>query len=82
VAIRAPDIRAARIRALRLHVIVALGTLLVLIVVNFLAMPAYPWWIFVLMAWMPLVAIHTAWAMELFGSSKDNHRDTEAQRKR
>jgi hypothetical protein len=60
--------RIARMRALRLHVIVALGTLMVLIVVNVIATPAYPWWIYVLMAWMPLVAIHTAWAMELFGS--------------
>ena len=60
--------RAARLRTLRLHVVVALGSLMVLIAVNFLTTPAYPWWIYVLMAWMPLVAIHTAWAMELFGS--------------
>ena len=74
--------RATRVRTLRLHVIVALGTLLVLIAVNFLTTPAYPWWIYVLMTWMPLVALHTAWAMELFGSRRDDHRDTEAQRKR
>jgi len=73
--------RATRVRTLRLHVIVALGTLLVLIVVNFLTTPAYPWWIYALMAWTPLVAIHTAWAMELFGSRKADHGDTEAQRK-
>jgi len=60
--------RTARMRALRLHVIVALGTLMVLIVANVITTPAYPWWIYVLMAWMPPVAIHTAWAMELFGS--------------
>jgi hypothetical protein len=60
--------RAGRLRSLRLHVIVALGMLMVLIVVNVLTTPANPWWIYVLMAWMPLVAIHTAWAMELFGS--------------
>lgn len=79
---RVPDTRAAHIRALRLHVIAALGTLLVLIVANFLTTPAYPWWIYALMVWMPLVAIHTAWAMELFGGSKDSHRDAEARRRR
>jgi hypothetical protein len=73
---------AQRLRSLRLHVIVALGTLLVLIVVNVVATPQYPWWIIVLMAWMPLVAIHTAWAMELFGSRKDERSDTEAQGRR
>jgi hypothetical protein len=60
--------RSGRLRTLRLHVIAALGTLMVLIVVNVITTPAYPWWIYVLMVWMPLVAIHTAWAMELFGS--------------
>jgi hypothetical protein len=65
---RAPDVRAERVRTLRLHIIVALGALLALIAVNFLTTPRNPWWLYVLIAWMPLVAIHTAWAMELFGS--------------
>jgi hypothetical protein len=67
---------------LRLHVIVALGTLLVLIVVNFLATPGMPWWIFVLVAWMPLVAIHTAWAMDLFGSRKESREASEERGRR
>ena len=66
-AVSAQASRARRVRSLRLHIIVALGVLLVLIPLNFLTTPRNPWWIYVLMAWLPLVAIHTAWAMELFG---------------
>ncbi len=55
-----------RSRAVRLHVIVALLVLLVLIAVNAFTSRSNPWWLWVLMAWMPLVAAHTAWAMGLF----------------
>ena len=55
---------AARVR---LHLIVALLTLLVLIAVNALFSSRYPWWLWVLTAWMPLIAGHTAWARGLFG---------------
>ena len=55
-----------RNRAVRLHVIVALLVLLVLIAVNALTSRGNPWWLWVLMAWMPLVAAHTAWAMGFF----------------
>ena len=61
-----PEERMKRARSVRLHVIVALCTLLVLIAVNALFSSRYPWWLWVLMAWMPLVAAHTAWAMGLF----------------
>ncbi len=57
-----------RSRQVRLHVIVALLVLLVLIAVNALTTRSNPWWLWVLMAWMPLVAAHTAWAMGLFDS--------------
>jgi hypothetical protein len=50
----------------RRHVLIALGTLLVLIPLNFATNPSFPWWLWVLMAWMPLIAAHTAWAMGLF----------------
>lgn len=60
--------RAARVRTLRLHILVALAALLVLIPLNLFTTPRNPWWLYVLIAWMPLIAIHTAWAMELFGS--------------
>ena len=66
-----PEERLRRGRTLRLHVIVALFTLLVLIAVNAIASSRYPWWLWVLIAWMPLVAAHTAWAMGLFERSKE-----------
>jgi len=61
-----PEERMRRSRAVRLHVIVALLVLLVLIAVNALTSSRNPWWLWVLMAWMPMVAGHTAWAMGLF----------------
>ena len=66
-----PEERLRRNRAVRLHVIVALLTLLVLIAVNALFTTGYPWWIWVLMVWMPIIAGHTAWAMGLFERNKE-----------
>jgi amino acid transporter len=66
-----PEERMRRGRLVRLHVIVALLTLLVLIAVNALFSSRYPWWLWVLMAWMPLIAGHTAWAMGLFDRDCD-----------
>ena len=60
-----------RRRGVRRHVLIALGTLLVLIPVNFATKPLYPWWLWVLIVWMPLIAIHTAWAMGLFDRKKE-----------
>jgi hypothetical protein len=51
----------------RLHLIVALLSLLVLIAVNALTSSRYPWWLWVLTAWLPLIAVHTAWGRGLFG---------------
>ena len=56
--------------SVRLHVIIALLALLVLIAVNALFSSRYPWWLWVLTAWMPLIAGHTAWAMGLFDRDK------------
>ena len=67
-----PEERMRRARSVRLHVIVALFTLLLLIVVNALISSHYPWWLWVLMAWMPVIAIHTAWGMGLFDR---NHKE-------
>ena len=66
-----PEERMKRARSVRLHVIVALFTLLLLIVVNALISSRYPWWLWVLMAWMPVIAIHTAWGMGLFDRRKE-----------
>jgi ABC-type nitrate/sulfonate/bicarbonate transport system substrate-binding protein len=65
-----PEERMRRSRALRLHLIVALFALLVLIAINALFSSRYPWWLWVLTAWVPLIAGHTAWAKGLFDRSK------------
>ena len=67
-----PEERRKRARSVRLHVIAALLTLLLLIAVNALFTSRYPWWLWVLMAWMPLIAGHTAWSMGLF---ERNHKE-------
>jgi hypothetical protein len=51
-----------------LHLLVALTTTMVLIVVNFLTTPSYPWWMWVAVAWGAPLAVHVAIAMELFRS--------------
>ena len=61
-----PEERLRRGRKVRLHLIAALLTLLVLIAVNAIFSSRYPWWLWVLTAWMPLIAGHTAWGMGLF----------------
>jgi hypothetical protein len=66
-----PEERMRRSRLVRLHVIVALLTLLVLIAINALTSSRYPWWLWVLTAWMPLIALHTAWGMGLFDRNKE-----------
>ncbi len=63
--------RMKRARSVRLHVIAALFTLLVLIAVNALTSSRNPWWLWVLMAWMPLIAAHAAWGMGLFDRNKE-----------
>jgi hypothetical protein len=59
------DVLLRRRRSLRLHIIWAMGVLALLILSNAIFSPRYPWWLWVLMLWMPLIAIHTAWAMGL-----------------
>ena len=46
-------------------------TLLVLIAVNALFSSRYPWWLWVLTAWAPLIVAHTAWARGLFDRNKE-----------
>jgi hypothetical protein len=60
-----------RARAVRVHLIVALLTLLVLIAVNALFSSRYPWWLWVLTAWAPLIVALTAWARGLFDRNKE-----------
>jgi fatty acid desaturase len=66
-----PEERSRRSRTVRLHLIVALFALLALIAVNAIFSSRYPWWLWVLIAWAPLIAAHTAWAKGLFERSKE-----------
>ncbi len=66
-----PAERLKRARSVRLHVIVALFALLVCIAVNALFSSKYPWWLWVLTAWMPLIAAHTAWSMGFFDRNRE-----------
>jgi hypothetical protein len=65
----APQERMRRARFVRLHLIVALLTLMVLIAINGLFSAGYPWWLWVLTAWAPLIILHVAWAKGLFAKS-------------
>jgi uncharacterized membrane protein YdbT with pleckstrin-like domain len=66
-----PEERMRRSRSVRLHVIIALFALLVLIAANAIFSSRYPWWLWVVIVWMPLIAGHAAWAMGLFDRSKE-----------
>jgi hypothetical protein len=61
-----PEERLRRARRVRQHLIVALLTLMVLIAINGLFGSRYPWWLWVLTGWLPLIVLHTAWARGLF----------------
>jgi len=65
-----PEERLRRGRAVRLHLIVALLTLLVLTEVNALFSSRHPWWLWVLKHWAPLIIGHAAWAQGLFDRNK------------
>ena len=59
-----------RARFVRLHLIVALLTLLVLIAANAILSRQYPWWLWALTAWLPFIVLHTAWSKGLFDRTK------------
>jgi uncharacterized membrane protein YdbT with pleckstrin-like domain len=63
--------RIRRGKSLRRHIMWAMIILMVLIPVNFLATPGYPWWMWVMMGWLPLIAGHTAYAMGLFDRNEE-----------
>ena len=67
----APEERMRRRRSVRLHMIVAMFTFMLLIAANAIFSRAYPWWLWVLIVWLPLIAAHTAWSMGLFDRNKE-----------
>jgi hypothetical protein len=66
-----PEERLRRARLVRLHLIVALFSLMVLIAINALFSRTYPWWLWVLTAWLPLIVGHIAWARGLFDRNRE-----------
>ena len=65
--------RIRRGRSVRKHVIWALAIILVMIPANFVLSPGYPWWMWVALGWLPILALHTAWAMGMFDRGKEEN---------
>jgi 2TM domain len=70
---REPARLAQRSRGLRLHFAAYFMLILVLVPINLIVTPETPWFIWPMVGWGSVLAIHTAWAMGLFDilSSKD-----------
>lgn len=58
--------RARRRSGLLNHLILFFAVMVVLVPVNFLTTPDYPWFVFPLVIWFAPLALHVAWAMGLF----------------
>ncbi len=48
------------------HLILFFAVMVVLVPVNFLTTPDYPWFVFPMVLWFAPLALHVAWAMGLF----------------
>jgi hypothetical protein len=59
--------RARRLRGFRRHIIGFFVVMAVLAIINYLTTPENPWFVLPLVAWGAPLAIHAAYAMELFG---------------
>ncbi|HLI13275.1 MAG TPA: 2TM domain-containing protein [Alphaproteobacteria bacterium] len=56
-----------RLRALRLHFLGYFAVMVVLVAVNFTTDPGNPWFVWPMVGWGGVLAIHAAYAMGLFG---------------
>lgn len=56
----------ARLRGFKFHLIAYFAVMVVLVAINLLATPDTPWFVWPMVGWGPVLAIHTAWAMGLF----------------
>jgi len=63
---RAASPAAARVRSLKLHLLAYFAVMAVLVAINLLATPGGIWFVWPMVGWGPVLAIHTAWAMGLF----------------
>jgi 2TM domain len=57
---------AGRVRSLKLHLLAYFAAMAVLVAINLLATPGRIWFVWPMVGWGPILAIHTAWAMGLF----------------
>ena len=57
---------AARLRGFKLHLFAYFLAMLVLVPVNLLATPETPWFVWPMVGWGSVLAIHAAWVMGLF----------------
>jgi hypothetical protein len=60
-----------RLRDFIKHLIAYFAIMVVLVAINLLITPERPWFIWPLVAWMAPLAIHAAYAMHLFGKSRE-----------
>ena len=58
---------ARRRRGLLNHLIAYLVVMVVAVPVNAMTMPDQPWFLLLMVGWGAPLAVHTAWAMGLFG---------------
>lgn len=56
----------ARLRGFKYHLIAYFLVMTVLVPVNLLASPETPWFVWPMVGWGAVLALHTAWTMGLF----------------
>ncbi len=57
---------AARLRAFKLHLLAYFLVVAALVAVNLLVDPETIWFVWPMVGWGPVLALHTAWVMGLF----------------
>ncbi len=56
-----------RLRGFRIHLLAYFAVMAVLVVVNLATGPANPWFVWPMVGWGGVLAVHAAYAMGLFG---------------
>ena len=57
---------AARLRGFKLHLLAYFAVVAALVVINLLRTPDTIWFVWPMVGWGPVLAVHTAWVMGLF----------------
>jgi uncharacterized membrane protein YdbT with pleckstrin-like domain len=55
-----------RLRGFKFHLIAYFAVMAVLVSINLLATPDTPWFVWPMVGWGAVLAVHTAWTMGLF----------------